>query len=150
VQSLQYRGADRARAAVPALELLASKDLDAVIFCPSNPWLSIAPMLAMPELRAALQQCSAPVVAVSPIVGGAAIKGPTAKIMAELSLPVSAHSVAGYYHGLLDGFVLDHVDRSQAESLNIAAHCAATVMKTDADKRQLADEVLRFAARLRK
>lgn len=146
VAAIQYQGATTATPNDKALELLASPALQAVVLCPSNPWLSIAPMLAMPALRAALQATRAPIVAVSPIVGGAALKGPAAKIMAELGLPVSAVEIARYYGDLLDGFVLDNIDRAATAQLQLPVLCTDTVMRNDADKERLAEETMRFAA----
>ena len=148
VHSIEYRGAGTAAANPEALSLLADPALEAVILCPSNPWLSIAPLLAIPALRAALSACRAPVVAVSPIVGGAAIKGPTAKIMTELGLPVTAATVARYYGELLDGYVLDRSDAALAPDLGLPALVTATVMKTADDKQRLAREVVAFARQL--
>ena len=148
VHGIEYRGAGTAAASPEALYLLADPALEAVILCPSNPWLSIAPLLAIPALRAALSACRAPVVAVSPIVGGAAIKGPTAKIMTELGLPVTATAVARYYGDLLDGYVLDHSDAAMAPDLGLPALVTATVMKTAEDKQRLAREVVAFARQL--
>ena len=148
VHSIEYRGAGTAAANPEALYLLADPALEAVILCPSNPWLSIAPLLAIPALRAALSACRAPVVAVSPIVGGAAIKGPTAKIMTELGLPVTATAVARYYGDLLDGYVLDRSDAAMAPDLGLPALVTATVMKTAEDKQRLAREVVAFARQL--
>ena len=84
-----------------------ARRLEAVVICPSNPFISIDPILAVPGMRAALAASPAPVVAVSPIIGGRAVKGPTAKMMAELGLAVTCRTVAEHYAGLLDGFVLD-------------------------------------------
>lgn len=148
VRGIEYRGAAAAAASLAALDLLADPALEAVILCPSNPWLSIAPLLAMPALRAALSACRAPVVAVSPIVGGAAIKGPTAKIMAELGLDVTATSVARYYGNLLDGYVIDRSDAALAQDLGVRSLVTATVMQTHEDKQRLAREVLDFATQL--
>lgn len=148
VHGIEYRGAGTAAANPGALSLLADPALEAVILCPSNPWLSIAPLLAIPALRAALSACRAPVVAVSPIVGGAAIKGPTAKIMTELGLPVTAAAVARYYGDLLDGYVLDRSDAALAPDLGLPALVTATVMKTAEDKQRLAREVVAFARQL--
>ena len=80
------------------------------MICPSNPFISIEPILAVPGMRAALAGCGAPVVAVSPIVGGRAVKGPTAKMMQELGLAVSSASAAARYGDLLDGYVVDAAD----------------------------------------
>ena len=151
VRSIRYDGADTARSNGQALAALADPALEAVIVCPSNPWLSVGPLLAMPQLAAALRATPAPVVAVSPIVGGQALKGPTAKLMRELGLPASAVSVARYYAGLLDGFVLDAVDAGLAAALEdepVAVTALPTVMTDLATREALARGVLAFAARL--
>ncbi len=148
VTSLAYAGADAARPAPEVLEALAAPGLEAVVICPSNPWLSIDPILAMPALREALQSCAAPVIAVSPLVGGQAVKGPTAKIMAELGIPVSAAAVAGHYEGLLDGFVLDERDAGDAAGIAVPVRIADTLMRDLADRERLARTALEFAATL--
>ena len=104
------------------------------MICPSNPFISIDPILAVPGLRAALAACRAPVVAVSPIIGGRAVKGPTAKMMAELGSPVSARAVAEHYGGLLDGFVLDAADADEAAAIDLP--CLATRDADDERGRQ--------------
>ena len=91
-----------ARANPDFLAALADDDLELVVICPSNPFLSIDPILSLPGVREALRACRAPVVAVSPIIGGKAVKGPTAKMMAELGLPVGAAAVARHYGDILD------------------------------------------------
>jgi LPPG:FO 2-phospho-L-lactate transferase len=149
VGAIRYDGAATARPNPMALAALADPALEAVIVCPSNPWLSVAPILAMPELRAALQACPAPVVAVAPIVGGKAIKGPTAKLMAELGLPVSAAAVAHYYGDLLNGYVLDEADANLAAEIDTATAVLPTVMTDLASKQGLANAVLGFAQSLR-
>ncbi len=152
VRALRYEGADRARPNSQVMAALEDPALEAVILCPSNPWLSVAPLLAMPQLAAALRATQAPVIAVSPIVGGQALKGPTAKLMLELGLPASAVSVARYYAGLIDGFVLDTVDAHLAGALQddrIALDVLPTVMTDLATRKALARGVLAFAKRLR-
>jgi LPPG:FO 2-phospho-L-lactate transferase len=119
------------------------------VICPSNPFISIDPILAVPGMRAALTACRAPVVAVSPIIGGRAVKGPTAKMMAELGLPASAKAVAEHYDGLLDGFVLDETDGAETEAIDVPCLATRTLMTSEDDKRALASEVLSFARRLR-
>jgi hypothetical protein len=91
----------------------------AVVICPSNPFISIEPILAVPGMREAIAACGAPVVAVSPIVGGRAVKGPTAKMMQELGLDVSSASVAKRYRDLLTGYIVDQAD---AEGIRAIAH----------------------------
>ena len=159
VQGLRFEGAPAARMS-PALEAaLTDPGLDAVVICPSNPYLSIDPILAVPGVRAALAGCAAPVVAVSPIVGGRAIKGPAAKIMEELGVEVSAAAVAARYRDLLDGFVLDETDRALAAAIESEGTAGAraplritveqTVMRTGEDRTRLAARVLGFARLLR-
>lgn len=120
-----------------------------IILCPSNPYLSIDPILALPGLYAWLKQTGAPIIAVSPIIGGAAVKGPAAKIMRELDLEPSAITVARHYRGLIDGFVVDDVDaRSAAEisQLGMLAISTQAVMRSHEDRITLAQTCLAFAA----
>ncbi|MGD9664790.1 MAG: 2-phospho-L-lactate transferase CofD family protein [Novosphingobium sp.] len=121
--------------------------LEGVIIAPSNPVLSIAPILAVDGLRAMIGACPAPVIAVSPIVGGESIKGPTAKIFAELGREISPVTVAREYKDMIDGIVIDPVDRELAgmiEDLGLACHIAPIVMQDDADKEAVARECLSF------
>jgi LPPG:FO 2-phospho-L-lactate transferase len=115
VLGLEYVGAANAEPTSEVLRALRDPRLAAIVIAPSNPYLSVEPILAVPGIRAAIRDSAAPVVAVSPIVGGAAVKGPTAKIMAELGLEVSAMGIARHYHDLLDGFILDTTDRKLAK-----------------------------------
>jgi len=149
VRGVRFPGAAQARLAAPARAALASPALQAILICPSNPYLSVDPLLAVPELRAALRTARVPVVAVTPLVGGRALKGPTAKIMAELGVPQHAAAVAAHYGPLIDGFVLDSADAEERERIGCAVHVTATVMRSLADREHLAREVLSFAARLR-
>ncbi len=153
VLELAYQGVAGARAHPDALAALADPRLRAVVISPSNPFLSIEPILAVPGLRAAIAQSAAPVVAVSPIIGGRAVKGPTAKMMAELGLPVGAVAVAGRYRDLLDGYVLDRADADQASDaagLGMAVTVAHTLMSTLAEREALALRVLATADALTK
>src|SRR5262249_45370220 len=127
------------------LAALQDPRLRAVVICPSNPWLSIEPMLAVPRLRAALTECAAPVVAVSPIIAGRAVKGPTAKLMAELGLSVSAAAVGRRYADLIDAYVLDPADAAEAQALGIPVVPAPVLMVTLADREALARQVLSAA-----
>lgn len=149
VRSIRFDGAPEARPSAAVLEALGRTDLAAVMICPSNPYLSIDPLLAVPGLRQALRAAAAPVVAVTPIVGGAALKGPTGKIMAELDLPVSASAVARHYAGLIDGFVIDRRDGAEAHEVTVPVAVEQTIMCTEADKVALARSVLAFCDRLR-
>jgi len=151
VKALTYSGADTAKPAPGVLNALTDTAVGAIIIAPSNPYLSIDPILAIPTIGNALRSAAAPVIAVSPIVGNTAIKGPTAKIMAELGLEVSALSIAHHYHDLLDGFILDTTDRDmaeQVENLGLEVIICNTIMKSLDDKVRLARAALDFAASL--
>lgn len=151
VLSLRYEGLEAAR---PTPQVLAALDAaEAVVLCPSNPYLSLDPILLLPGLAERLRAFAGPVVAVSPIVGGQALKGPAAKIMAELGVDVSATSVAAHLAGRLrlDGFVLDAADAALADAvaaLGVTPLVADTVMRSAADKERLAEVVLAFARSL--
>ena len=114
VRSLRYEGAAAARVTSEAAAALSAATLGGIIVCPSNPWLSIDPILAVPGLREAIRASGAPVVAVTPIVAGKAVKGPTAKIMAELGLPPDVGSIVRHYGDLLDQVVVDAADGAAA------------------------------------
>lgn len=125
-----------------------SASLKAVVICPSNPFVSVDPILKLPAVLPKLKQCSAPVIAVSPIVNGQAIKGPTAKMMAALDMPVSAVGVANYYRDIIDGLVIDHADADAAsdiEALGIQVKLASSIMVTEQDKIALANDCISFA-----
>jgi len=149
VAAIRYDGASRAPPAAALAHLLTEPDLAGIFVAPSNPWLSIDPILAIPSLAAALRSSTAPVIAISPIVGGKALKGPTAKIMTELGVPVTAGAIASHYDGLLDGFILDDADRDDADALiadGLAVGATQTVMRTLHDRVRLAEFALGFAA----
>ncbi|HEY1360796.1 MAG TPA: 2-phospho-L-lactate transferase [Xanthobacteraceae bacterium] len=142
VLEVAYEGAAAARPQPDVLAALRDPRLRAVIVCPSNPYLSIEPILAIPGLRAAIAACAAPVLAVAPIIGGRAVKGPTAKLMSELGTPARASAVAGRYEDMLDGYVLDHADAAEAAEVRVPVLLARTLMSTLADRERLAREVL--------
>lgn len=148
VNAIRFDGAASARLNPAVSAALADPGLEAVIICPSNPFISIEPMLAIGGFREALAACDAPVLAVSPIIGGKAVKGPTAKMMAELGLSVRASAVAGRYADLLDGYVLDTQDAGEAEAMAIPTTATQTLMRSLADREALARDVLAFAAQL--
>jgi LPPG:FO 2-phospho-L-lactate transferase len=151
LRGLRYAGAADARPSPAFRHALRDPRLRAIAICPSNPYLSIDPLLALPGVRDELRSARVPVVAVSPIVGGRAIKGPAAKIMRELGREPSALEVARHYAPLLDGFVLDHADAAAApavEALGVAPLVTATVMTDAAQRAQLAHDMLAFVARL--
>jgi LPPG:FO 2-phospho-L-lactate transferase len=149
VLGVTFAGIERAAAHPDALA--AIREADAVVIAPSNPIVSVAPILATPGVREALADTSAPIVAVSPIVGGHALKGPAAQMLATLGHEVSALGVARLYAGVIDGLVIDEVDRELGpaiELLGLRVLVTATVMGNEADRRRLAVEVLDFAASL--
>jgi LPPG:FO 2-phospho-L-lactate transferase len=148
VRAVQYRGADLAAPNPAVVELLASGRLECVVLCPSNPYLSIGPILGVPGLRRALETCRAPTVVVSPVIGGRAVKGPTVKLMRELGVEVSPRSIARHYAGLIDGLVLDTADAALAPTVGVAALVVPTLMHTLEDREQLARAALAFARTL--
>ena len=151
MQSVRYSGAAEALPSRALLDALGDERLRAVIICPSNPWLSIEPMLALPGVRERLRCIRVPVIAVSPIVAGQAVKGPAAKIMHELGREVSAREVAKLYGDLLDGFVLDRVDAhavAAVAALGMQPLVTSTVMTSGEHRAQLARDVIDFAATL--
>lgn len=148
VNSLSYDGASAAALAPVILDVLRDPSLEAIIIAPSNPFLSVGPVLAIAGARDALRAAGVPIIAVTPIIGGAAVKGPTAKIMGELGMTVSGAAVAAYYGDLIDGFVLDAQDASERgaiEASGVACALEQTLMQTDADKSALAARVVAFA-----
>ncbi len=118
--------------------------LRGVVICPSNPYLSIDPILAVPGMLALLKVTMVPIVAVSPIIGGAAVKGPTTKIMKELELPATQHSIFQHYAGLIDGLVIDEADRAERGLTGVAVKVTRTLMEDEVDREQLAHDVLQF------
>lgn len=143
VQALRYLNMDGAQPA-PGVED-SIRRADALLICPSNPFISIGPILAVPGIRHWVESTSAPVIAVTPIVGGQALKGPAAKMLQELGYPVSAYGVARFYQGIAKIFVLDERDadsRSSIEALGMKVVVANTIMHTLEDKCNLAQTVL--------
>ena len=146
VKGFRFEGIQKAKAAPGALE--AIKAANAVIICPSNPWVSIDPILAVAGIRQAVE--AKKVLAVSPIIGGKTVKGPAAKMYAELGIQPSALAVAEHYRGLLSGFVMDRIDSELADSIDIPTLTADTLMNHLTKRAQLARDVLHFIGRLNK
>ncbi len=143
VKGFEFRGAEAALAAPGAIEALEAADV--VVICPSNPWVSIAPVLSIPGVREVVQRRVT--VAISPIIGGAAVRGPAAKMYAEMGIRPSALAVADHYRGLAKGFVLDEVDSELQVDIaryNMRVLTTHTLMKTSQDRRRLAGDVLNF------
>jgi LPPG:FO 2-phospho-L-lactate transferase len=148
VRGFAFEGAQTARAQPEALKTLRRADLRAVVICPSNPFVSVEPILALPALREALQHSRAPVVAVTPIIGGKAIKGPAGKMLSELGLDVSGAAVARRYAGLIDGFLVDAADPMPEPLQGVVFFKAPTLMTDGETRLRLAQDVLRIADEL--
>ncbi len=137
---------ERIESAKPAPGIVdAIKEADAIVICPSNPWVSIAPILAVAGIRSALE--AKKVYAVSPIIGGQAVKGPAAKMYRELGIEPSALAVAKHYQNLITGFVLDEVDaklEADIQGLNMQTLITKTLMENSDNRGRLAEDVLHF------
>jgi LPPG:FO 2-phospho-L-lactate transferase len=150
VRGVVFYGSEQAKPAPGVLDAITRAD--AVIFCPSNPLISIGPILSVPGVRPALERRSGPVAAISPIVGGRALKGPAAKMMRGLKLSASALGVARLYQGIADVFVIDNEDKAAAskiESLGMKAVVTDTIMSGLSKKKALARAVMKSAQRMR-
>jgi LPPG:FO 2-phospho-L-lactate transferase len=150
IAKLAFAGSGKAKPHPDFLAALGDLGLQAVVICPSNPFISIDPILAIPGIRAALRECRAPVVAVSPIIAGKAVKGPTAKMMAELGLPVDAAAVARHYDDILDLYIADEEDAAAVAGLDVPVVLTRTLMRSLADREALARTVISAADRVRK
>ncbi len=147
VTRIRFDGSETATLPDQIAQRFADPHLAGIIICPSNPFVSVDPILAVPGLRDAMQRSGVPIVAVSPIVAGAAIKGPTAKMMRELNMPNDAVAVAKHYLGLVHGFVLDTQDAALAgpiSALGLRTVVTPTVMVTLADRVHVAQQTLQF------
>jgi LPPG:FO 2-phospho-L-lactate transferase len=147
VHEIVYSGALQARASSDLVAALEDDALEMVVICPSNPFLSIDPILSLPGIRKALHACKAPVIAVSPIIGGKAVKGPTAKLMAEFGLAIGAAAVAQHYTDILDLYVADEADAGEVSDLGIPVALTHTLMLSLDDRDSLARAVLKAAGR---
>jgi len=144
VLSVSFRGAEQARPAPGVLS--AIRKASAIIFCPSNPIISIGPILAVPGMRKALERRRCPAIAISPIVGGRALKGPTGDMMRSMGMEVSVRGVAELYRGLVDVLVIDHKDhhlKPDVEKLGMRVVVTNTIMIGLPQKRALARVVLK-------
>jgi LPPG:FO 2-phospho-L-lactate transferase len=146
IKGFRFAGIESARPAPGVFEVI--EEADAAVICPSNPWVSIDPILAMGGLQSALAQKT--VLAVSPIIGGKTVKGPAAKMFTELGIQPSALAVAHHYEGLLSGFILDSVDAEMGKGFSIPVTITETVMKTCTDRRHLAQDVLNLLQGLKR
>jgi LPPG:FO 2-phospho-L-lactate transferase len=147
VLGIRLRGIEEARPTEGVLAAIGGAD--AIVFCPSNPVVSIGPILALPGMKEALGSSSAPKLAVSPIVGGRALKGPADRMLASLGHEVSATGVARMYEGLVDGMVVDRIDeneRAGIEAIGMRVLVTESVMRDAEDRARLASETLEFGA----
>lgn len=147
IREIDFEGVEMAHAGPGVLEAIA--EARGIVICPSNPLISIGPILAVPGIRDALRRRRSDVVAICPIVGGKSLKGPSDKMLTQLNLEASASGVAKLYRDFCGTFVLDSADteqRAAIESLGIKVIVAPTVMREMADKDRLAREVLRLFA----
>jgi LPPG:FO 2-phospho-L-lactate transferase len=149
IRSIRFAGAEACTPSDAVLEAFGADDLEAIVICPSNPYLSVDPILAVPGIRRLLEGRKVPAVAVSPIIGGAAIKGPTSKIMAELGVDATSASIAAHYAGLVDALVVDESDLSNSAGLALPVFATRTLMKTLDDRDRVARFVLDCVRRLR-
>ena len=152
VCGFRFEGIEHSQPVKQLLNVLHDDDLAAIIICPSNPYVSVDPILAVPGVKEAIANSPAPVLAVSPIVGGEALKGPAAKMLSELGVESSAVAIARHYGDLLDGIIIDSVDHHQREEitdLGISVYCTNTIMRTLDDKKQLAVEAIEFCEQLK-
>ncbi len=152
VTKLEYAGAAGSQMSATLRSCLENPSLDSIVICPSNPYLSIAPILAIPGARDAIASARVPRLAVSPIIAGQAIKGPAAKIMHELGKPASSIGIASFYQGLVDGLIIDNADEQLCDAIaqtGVEPFVTATIMRSAQDRRQLAGDVIRFAGQVK-
>lgn len=148
ISGVAFDGADGARISRAVSDAMRSDRLTGIVICPSNPYLSIDPILSIPQIQEGLKKRRVPSVAVSPIIGGKAIKGPTEKIMNELGVETTSVAVVRHYAGVIDGLVIDHKDAASVNEMEVPAIVTNTFM-TDLDSRiKLAEVVLDFVAQL--
>jgi LPPG:FO 2-phospho-L-lactate transferase len=143
VKGFEFRGAESAHAAPGVLEAIEAAD--AIVICPSNPWVSIGPILAISEIRNLI--FTRPAFAVSPIIGGVALKGPAAKMYTEMGITPSAVAVASHYGSLIRGMVIDRTDSELLDAISRYTMCALatdTIMKSPHDRQRLAEVVIDF------
>ena len=133
----------------------AINDADAIVICPSNPWVSIDPILTASKLKFTRESRSISqkklIIAVSPIIGGKAVKGPAAKMYKELGIQPSALAVAKHYRGLINGFVFDQTDATlndKIQNLGIKTLICDTLMRDEKEQRRVAKDVLKFISTL--
>jgi LPPG:FO 2-phospho-L-lactate transferase len=145
VHALEYAGAETAAPSPGLRALMRSREVSGIVICPSNPFLSIEPILAVPGVRDWLRHRRVPCVAVSPLIGGKAVKGPLAKMMAELGFEPTPCAIAQRYDGLIDGLVIHTADLAAAFG---PCHATDTLMRDNVGQARLAQEALNYLKRL--
>jgi LPPG:FO 2-phospho-L-lactate transferase len=145
VRAIRFAGAETARPNAEAMAALTSRATQAIVIAPSNPFLSVDPILSIPAIRQALASAPAPVIAVSPIISGRALKGPTAELMEGFGMDVSPEAVARHYAGLIDGMIVDPADDFIP---GLPTLRAPAIMNTLDEKERLATAALSFAKTL--
>lgn len=151
VTGFTFEGADTARPNDALLAALNDNGLTAIVICPSNPFVSIDPFFALPDIATAIDARKVPLIAVSPIIGGSAVKGPAAKMLGELGVDPSAAAIAAHYGARLDGLIIDLCDSNLAAAIEDAGtkvQIVPTLMRNAKDERQLAQEAVAFAKSL--
>ena len=149
VKRIRFDGAAQAKPSAEAINALSGSNVRAIVICPSNPYLSIDPILAVPGICHAIKKATAPVTAVSPIIGGDAVKGPTAKIMRELGRAVNTQAILTHYRGLIDALVIDESDAGDVAGVSMPIMATRTKMENLADRIRLGREVITYSATLR-
>jgi LPPG:FO 2-phospho-L-lactate transferase len=153
VRGFRFAGIKAAEPTPEVHAALSDPHLEGIVICPSNPYVSVDPILAVPGLQDMIASSGVPVVAVSPIIGGEAVKGPAAKMMRELGYEVSVEAVARHYSGLISGIVLDVLDADLAPAIGrggVQVATCDTLMREPADRRRVAEAALSLLAELRR
>ena len=146
VTGITYKGAETAYASQEVLTAIAHADI--IVFAPSNPLLSIAPMLAVNEVKDAIDQSTAVKVAISPLINGKAVKGPAEKLLQQMQFPPGNTGIAEFYQDIADLLIIDSsdsADEQAIESFGLATHATSTLMKSDSDKTRLMEEVIQVS-----
>ena len=149
VKGIRFDGAAQAKPSAEATNALSGSNVRAIVICPSNPYLSIDPILAVPGIRRAIKNATAPVIAVSPIIGGNAVKGPTTKIMRELGRVVNTQTILTHYRDLIDALVIDELDDRDTAGISTPIMATRTKMESLADRIRLGREVIAYSGSLR-
>jgi LPPG:FO 2-phospho-L-lactate transferase len=149
VRAIRFAGMEKATPSSDIEHAFESDGLDLIIICPSNPYLSVDPVIKIPGFQNLIKKARAPVVAISPLIGGQSIKGPTKKVMEELKIPVTTASIFYHYRHLIDGLVVDTADSEAAKALGAQICATPTLMHDRRSKIELAKSVIDFGQRLR-